>query len=92
MNKHVKGVGLTLIAASIFMVAWITAPGPTNNCTPRLIEKYTMDIISHDDCLALPRCVVAPKDVRHYNYAKLNFNQCVAQVLSDVKKEKETEE
>lgn len=92
MIKFIQGAGIALVAAGVVALAWGTMPPlHPNNCTPGLIEKYTMDIISHEDCLALPRCVVEPNDVRRYNYSKLNFNQCVAQVLEDVKARKEEE-
>ena len=93
MNKYVAATGIGFIAAGIVILAWFTAPPlHPNNCTPRLIQKYTMDIISHKDCEAMPRCIIEPKDIRYFHTAQLNFNQCVLQVLEESKKEKEAEE
>jgi len=84
----IAAIIFAMVAAIIFAIAEIPE---TDHCTPRRIEKYTIDMISYQDCLVLPKCIIEPKDIRYFRNAQKNFQQCVLQVLEDTK-EKEADE
>ena len=84
MNKYAVATGIGFVIAGIFILAWTTMP-ETDNCTPKLIAKYTNDIISYKDCEVMPRCIIEPSDIRYFHNAQINFHQCVSKVAGESK-------
>ena len=89
MNNVIGPIAFGLVAAGIVALAMDTSI-KTDNCTPRLITKYTNEIISFQECLAGERCIYEPSDIRKFHTAQLNFRQCVIEIAG--KKENEANE
>lgn len=83
-NNLIRTAVVLSVGSVIVWLALVTMP-ETNNCTPRLIAKYTNVMISHQECEAMSRCVIEPKDIRDFHTAQINFHQCVSQVVGESK-------
>ena len=79
MSENTTIVAGLAVVASIFVIAWHTSPGPSDPCTPHMIQRYTKTIIAYKDCEALgEQCHITPTDTNRFNSAQTSFDACVA--------------
>ena len=88
MNKMIA-VGIGVVVVAVCVLAWMTAPGRADNCTPKLIARYTNVIISQQECVAMPRCIIEPKDIQEFHDAEIQFQQCIIEMVGDALKKTE---
>lgn len=82
MSNFAKALAAIASVLIIVYFALITMPAETDDCTPNLIDRYNIVIISYRECIALgAQCVITPRDIEKVRINQLQLQGCIMQFI-----------